>query len=263
MIHLLTPVQANLCRRMLENMCHPVFLLFVGVILLAVYVCFKNSSSCMKVVALLTVSLLFLLSTPWLPKYLINRLQDAYHPIKQIDPHVQWIVVLGGGCNEIENLPLGEVLSASSMKRVLEGVRLKKLLPQATLLFSGGSMRGDAHYAVGERMHEFALLVLGKTMQDEVENDSINTAEEVIKVREMIGDAPFYLVTSALHMPRSMQLFEHAGMHPIPAPCDYIYFWDKESSLSLYIPGAYNLAYFNKVWHELLGLFWGRLRGIL
>lgn len=262
MLHWPTSMQAGLFRRILENLCHPIFLFFVCTIFLALYVFLKNTSWFAKSVALLTVFLLFVLSTPWLPEYLIYQLQNQYQPIKKVDTSVRWVVVLGGGVNEIEDLPVGEALTASSMKRVLEGIRLMQSLPQVTLIFSGGGAT-QRHYAVGKRMHDFARLILGSKIHDEVETDSINTAEEVTKVKEMLGQEPFYLVTSALHMKRSMQLFLHAGMHPIPAPCDYIYFWKREQSLPLYIPGAYNLAYFNKAWHELLGLFWGKLRGLL
>ncbi len=262
MIQLITPIQANLCRRVFENLCNPFFIFFLCVVILAVYICLKNSSWCMKGIALLTIFLLFLLSTPWIPAYLIHRLQHQYHAIEKVDPRVRWIVVLGGGNNEIEDLSIGEALSASSMKRVLEGVRLKEALPDATLLFSGGSIRGDMHCAVGERMHEFARLLLGSRIRDKVENESMNTAEEANKIREMIGQDDFYLVTSAVHMQRSMQLFQHVGMHPISAPCDYVYFWKKEQLLPSYIPGAYNFSYFNIAWHELLGLLWGKIRGL-
>ncbi len=262
MLHLVTPEQASLFRRIFENVCHPVFIFFLCTIFLAVYVCLKNPSWYARFLALFTACLLFLLATPWVPEYLINRLQDQYQSVEQTDSKVRWIVVLGGGVNEIENLSIGESLSASSMKRVLEGIRLRQMLPHATLLFSGGTIKGDTRYAVGQRMHEFALLILGSKIEDKVETDSINTADEVSKVKEMVGQEPFYLVTSALHMRRSMAFFVHAGMHPIAAPCDYIYFWKKEQLLPLYIPGAYNLAYFNKVWHEILGLLWGKIRGM-
>lgn len=262
MIHL-TPMQANIFRRLFEMICNPTFLFFLCVLLLAGYVWMKHASFFIRALSLFTVFLMLLLSTPFLSEYCIKRLQAPYEMIQDVNPGVRWIVVLGGGMNEVEDVPVAETLSLGSLKRVLEGLRLKRMLPQATLLFSGGAAMKGARHTVGERMHEFAESISGNGIKDEVESVSLNTAEEVIQVKSMVGQSPFYLVTSALHMRRSMELFKHAGMHPIPAPCDYIYFWNKEKPWLLYLPNAYHMAYLNKAWHELLGGVWGKIRGIL
>ena len=36
------------------------------------------------------------------------------------------------------------------------------------------------------------------------------------------GVTDFVLVTSPMHMARSLRTFEHEGMHPIPSPCQLV-----------------------------------------
>ncbi len=256
-----TATEANIFRRIFEMIWNPTFLFFCCILLLAGYIWLKQSAFFIRIVAFLTVFLLFLLSTPFLSEYCITHLQAPYHMVDEVNPEVRWIVVLGGGSNEIEHIPPAETLSLGSLKRVLEGIRLKQALPHATLLFSGGPALPDAKRSIGELMHDFAEFINAQRMEDKIESVALNTAEEVTQIKSMIGSSPFYLVTSALHMRRSLLLFEHAGMSPIPAPCDYIYFEDKKP-LFIYIPNAYNMAYLNRAWHEILGSVWAKIRGL-
>lgn len=51
----------------------------------------------------------------------------------------------------------------------------------------------------------------------------------------------FLLVTSAIHMPRAMQIFQDRGLHPIAAPTDYIIKQASEVRPSQLFPSAGNL----------------------
>jgi uncharacterized SAM-binding protein YcdF (DUF218 family) len=51
-----------------------------------------------------------------------------------------------------------------------------------------------------------------------IEEASKDTKDQARLIKPIVGTAPFVLVTSAIHMPRSMALFEKLGMNPIPAP---------------------------------------------
>ena len=51
-----------------------------------------------------------------------------------------------------------------------------------------------------------------------IESASKDTGEQARLIKPIVGTAPFVLVTSAIHMPRSMALFEKLGMSPIPGP---------------------------------------------
>ena len=80
------------------------------------------------------------------------------------------------------------------------------------------------------------------------------------------------LVTSALHMPRSVGVFEHQGLQVIPAPTDYYVTQaqgDQTQSTSLInkfydlLPSVENLSLTSRVMKEYIGLFVYRLRGWL
>jgi uncharacterized SAM-binding protein YcdF (DUF218 family) len=54
-----------------------------------------------------------------------------------------------------------------------------------------------------------------------IEGKSKNTRENTRNVKEIVEDKPFFLVTSAYHMNRSMKEFERLEANPIPAPTDF------------------------------------------
>lgn len=58
------------------------------------------------------------------------------------------------------------------------------------------------------------------------ENEARNTYENALYVRAMMIEKGMtlrvILVTSAIHMPRSLAIFRKAGFDAIPAPCDFI-----------------------------------------
>ena len=51
--------------------------------------------------------------------------------------------------------------------------------------------------------------------------DVRDTEDESLAVRRIVGNEPFALVTSAWHMPRSVALFRHIGLGPLPCPADF------------------------------------------
>ena len=79
--------------------------------------------------------------------------------------------------------------------------------------------------------------------------------------RGICKSEPFYLVTSALHMPRAMKLFLKQGLNPLAAPSDYPFYWESRNKFNQWAPHPYNLVIINTVWHEHLGRLWEKLRG--
>ena len=56
-----------------------------------------------------------------------------------LDRDVGWVVILGAGSRENQLLTPEDALDEAGLKRVMEGVRLARLLPGAKLVFTGGS----------------------------------------------------------------------------------------------------------------------------
>ena len=147
------------------------------------------------------VVLLYLFSFQPFSSLLLWPLERTYSPIQEasINREVKWIVVLGGGSKEDKNLTPEDRLSESSLKRLLEGIRLSRQLPQARLILSGGDFSGDIPVA---RVMREAALKYGLTPSRLVlEENSWDTHDEARLLKKTLGKDSFYLVTSACHMP--------------------------------------------------------------
>jgi len=204
---------------------------------------------------LLSVLLLFLvISTGWLPKCLTELLERQYPVVTKLNPQIKWVVVLSGGQSQVKGMPANSLLHSASIKRLVEGVRLVKSLPQAHLLLSGGGYGGDQPEAM--LLAELASWFAIPAQKVVLEKKSINTADQAKEIQNIVKNKPFYLVTSAIHMPRAMALFEQKGMHPIAAPTDFTFFWHDERWGKMFVPNTYNMSYLTIALHELLGRIW-------
>ncbi len=154
--------------------------------------------------------------------YLMLRpIESRYEPVSAAALHqeVRWIVVLGGGARGGTALTPEDRLEESSLKRVMEGVRLVRLLPATRLILSGGNYRGGPTEA--SVMSEVALDQGLARERMILETTSRDTRDQALALRDRLGHAPFYLVTSASHMPRAMRMFQRAGAQPLAAPTDF------------------------------------------
>lgn len=206
---------------------------------------------------------LYLLSTGWLPGALIYLFERQYEVVKKADPTVRWVAVFGGGhYEEYPGMPANEELTPISIIRLVEGVRLYRQISNAKLLLSGGPV-GDSP---GTDAGYLAIVASWFQIPKEnivLETTSLNTADEAIAIKKLIGNEPFYLVTSALHMPRAMALCRRQGLHPIAAPANQSFIWKNSHGLRMAIPNHSNISQFSAAWHEILGMIWGKVRGFM
>jgi uncharacterized SAM-binding protein YcdF (DUF218 family) len=149
-------------------------------------------------------------------------------------------------------------LGDASLKRLLEGVRLSRLLPQSRLVVSGGDYQGISPDAL--IMQQVALDQGVARDRIIVETASLDTADQATFLRDRLGQAPFYLVTSASHMTRAMRMFMRAGTQPIAAPTDFRAVWAPFHVIDFF-PQAGTLVNTEKAFNEYLGLLWGLVRG--
>jgi uncharacterized SAM-binding protein YcdF (DUF218 family) len=131
----------------------------------------------------------------------------------------RYVVVLGGGNGNTPGLSASNLLSTSALPRIVEAVRLLRVLPDAKLIVSGpGDARHDTHAVVLAKAAAALGIDRSRTIYIDQARD---TEDEANAVKRLVGDAPVALVTSAWHMPRSMALFRHAGLSPLPCPTNY------------------------------------------
>jgi len=246
---------AALFRHIIEALFNPfcIGLVVFGFLLICL---FFHNNSWMVFAGLLGIFLLLLLfSTGWFSQVITNRLEHQYPVVNSIDPGIHWIVVLGGGQQRHVNAPVNQLLSGQTIQRVVEGVRLYRQLPGSKLIMSGG---GESDVTTSESTHMAELASLFSIPHHDLilETASINTADEVVEIKQWVHQQPFYLVTSAMHMPRSMALCHKQGLNPIAAPSGYPYGkaqdWQK-----IIMPHPENLSRISSAWHEVLGWVWG------
>jgi uncharacterized SAM-binding protein YcdF (DUF218 family) len=127
-----------------------------------------------------------------------------------------------------------------------EGARLWKRLPGTTLVISSGSFTAEMvkrAWALG--VPDTAIIV---------ESEGRDTQEQAARLKPIVGNEPFILSTWALHMPRTLLIFEKQGLKPVPAPSDFLshvrpsprWFWPSTSGMVLT-----RIAL-----HELVGTLW-------
>lgn len=134
---------------------------------------------------------------------------------------VSWIVVLTGGEGWAEGRPITSDLSVSSSARLLEAVRVWRMLGErAKILFVGG-VGQPGRRAEAPLVAQAAMAIGVPPEAVDWEAASRNTRENALAIRERLGAARFILVTSAFHMPRAVAACRALGLDPIPAPCGH------------------------------------------
>lgn len=211
---------------------------------------------------ILGISFLFLFSCSPFAFVILRPLESQYRPVAQseIQKDIKWVVVLGGGSRASNWLTPQDRLGEASLRRLLEGMRLCSYLPEGHLVLSGGDYRGLSSDA---RVMRQVALQLGRPSAGLVlEESSWDTQDQARLVKKKLGQEPFYLVTSASHMPRSMALFRKAGTRPLAAPTDFHAVWEPLSLTSLF-PQVGALNNTERAFYEYLGFLWGRVKGYL
>jgi uncharacterized SAM-binding protein YcdF (DUF218 family) len=106
-----------------------------------------------------------------------------------------------------------------------------------------------------------ALFILLNVPKNSIIIDhSLNTFMSAVNIKKYLGNEKFILVTSAVHMLRSMVLFSREGLKPIPAPADYIdgyykdYYFPYSRTFTYYLPNTAVFMQSSAALYEYFGL---------
>ena len=236
--------------------------LLVGLLLLW----FTRKQKAGRIVVTLAGALLFLFSSHFFSIVLLTPLESRY-PALFTGPdacaavgssEVKFIVVLASGFSPEAGRPITIQLDESSIARLVEGVRLSKVLNCCKLVLSGGS---DSVASPARAMAQLAQ-DLGVGRQDMIlETQSRDTDDEARLVAPIVGQQPFILVTEASHMPRAMALFRKHGTRPIADPVDFRASHSQAIVPDEVFPSAAGLSGSERAVYEYLGLAWGKILG--
>jgi uncharacterized SAM-binding protein YcdF (DUF218 family) len=197
-------------------------------------------------------------------KPVLYSLERSYAPliVEQITPkirdQIRYVVVLGSGHVSDPDLPKTAQIGGSSLYRLVEGVRIYRLLPGSKLVITGGVIPDPVTNArvVSDVAHQ-----IGVPVQDAiVEERPSDTVEEARLLHGLLGSTPFVLVTSAAHMKRAVRIFQDFGMRPVPAPTDFIIKNRPGGAIESVLPNCGNLWISQRVIYEWLGEKWAGIR---
>lgn len=166
-------------------------------------------------------------------------------------PDVRYVVVLGSYYAPRDGIPVTGALDAEGIARIVEGVRLVRMLPHARLVASGGAPYGGTPSALG---YAELALALGVPPERVIRvTDPLDTKAEASAVVALLGSSRFLLVTSASHMPRAMRLMRDVGAQPIAAPTAHRVNPSSWTWAS-FLPSAVQLRKSERALHEYVGL---------
>ena len=193
------------------------------------------------------------------------RLEGRYPPLEERDgkPAVpgakpEAIVVLAAGHRSVEGKPTLSRLTRHGLARIVGGVDLWKHFPDSKFIVTGHPDETSAMRAVAQRLGVPADRIVEET-------ESRDTKDHPRKLKPLLGESPFLLVTSGTHMPRSAALFRAAGYDPVLAAVD-LQIWPTPGVYDPYRPGLFiprvaGLELTSTALHEIAGLAWSRWRG--
>jgi len=179
------------------------------------------------------------------------------------------VVILAGGAGSSgPSRPFPE-LELASWKRFWHGLEVYwKLGGRIRIIFSGGSSGIFTSGTGGAELARNYALTIGVPPQDFlIDNTSRNTFENGRETKKILqGLYPprtkpaIILVTSSIHMPRSILVMKKQGLKVIPAPADYLFNTLDFTPLS-FLPSATLFKYSSDCVHEWLGILAYKILG--
>jgi uncharacterized SAM-binding protein YcdF (DUF218 family) len=252
-----------------------VYPLGLGCLLLLAAIFLRKRQRWQTTCIVITLVLLFVGGNRFVSMALSRSLEWQYLPKGEIDP-APVIVVLGGGTDPAED-PRPGVEINSAGDRILYGAELFHAGKAPNILLSGGNITwldGRASTPAEEMSQIMKMLGVPESALW-LQGKSQNTYEDALYSGEILrqkGIHKIILVTSAMHMPRSVGLFQKQGFEVIPAPADFRVTKDEWAGLFepdilnqvvSFWPTVGNLSGTSNALKEYLGIFTYRLKGWL
>ncbi|NMB62761.1 MAG: YdcF family protein [Chloroflexi bacterium] len=246
-----------------------VYPLGLSLLLLLIALFFIGKKKNLKWLIALILLLLWAASTAPVANAFARSLEWQYRPLTDI-PTADAIVVLGGG-TEPAIPPRRSVEINSAGDRVFAAARLYREGKAPVLILSGGNIDWLSNNAStpADQMADMLSFLGVPSSALILENTSQNTYENALHTKAIMEEKGFdqvLLVTSAIHMPRSVSLFEKQGVSVIPVPVDYSVVENTTAPSTLDIilgllPSAGNLSTTTNALKEYLGIWMYTLQG--
>jgi uncharacterized SAM-binding protein YcdF (DUF218 family) len=197
--------------------------------------------------------------------YLAHALETRF-PVPSLPGKVDGIILLAGSERPAVSQEYGEPQTGSHGSRYITALRLADRHPSARVVFTGGA-RSEPGKGTLETQAAVAAAILGQVGLDPArvvfDEQSRDTCDHPRNVHALVQPQPgetWVVVTSAMHMPRTVACFRAAEWGDvIPYPTDFkvvLGGWDAGT-----VQVADNLALLDAALHEWIGLAYYRLTG--
>ena len=232
---------------------------------------YSQLSSLSMVLALVV---LWLGSNGWVSNYLVASLE--WQNIPKNIPQAEAIVLLGGATKP-PSYPRSMPDISEKGDRIIYSAKLYKYGKAPLIIAAGGRIswrRGGGGQSEAEDMQQL-LEFIGVPAEAIIqEPNSLNTHENAVNVKKILkkkGIKKILLVTSAIHMPRSLLIFKKQEIDAIAAPTDFLISRKNLNGLTSstqsivlnLIPNAHHLEKTTRSLKEYIGMFVYRLKGWL
>lgn len=188
-------------------------------------------------------------------------LEQSYPPLNHPNPTlaVSHIFVLGCQHSDQDQLPITSQLAECSLARLSEGIRLWHQQPHAVLHLSGHlAAKRQPHTKIAE---QYALAMGVSAEKIRLHPAPSNTQQETAVLIRELPNEPVAVVTSAMHMPRTMRWLQHyadpARMQTLyAAPTDHQNTRREDATYPLYLwlPSLSALQSFYYLQYESMAL---------
>ncbi|KYC36652.1 hypothetical protein WA1_44000 [Scytonema hofmannii PCC 7110] len=220
----------------------------------------------------LSLVVLLVSSNSWVARTLVRSLE--WQNVPGGIPNAEAIVVLGGATKSAF-FPRPTVDLNEAGDRVIYAAQLYLQKKAPVIVLSGGRIdwRGSGSSESGDMAK--VLSSIGIPAEALVqEPESLNTYQNAVNVKKVLesrGIRRVLLVTSAMHMPRSLLIFKRQGIDAIPAPTDFLVSEGELQELSSspksailnLLPSVDNLEMLTAAIKEYVGIIAYGLRGWL
>jgi uncharacterized SAM-binding protein YcdF (DUF218 family) len=244
---------------------YPIGLTFLLSIIAIAFFLLKKKKIAL-IVLTTALSLLYLFSNPIVSHYLVRSLESKFSPPADF-PKVSAIVVLGGA--SVPAVPPRRYVETNQAgDRIMHGARLFKKGYAPYLVCTGGKIPfmydfpGSEALCMATLFRELwgidsAVILL----EDKAQTTRDHAPLVMAKLKEKNLPPTIIVVTSAMHMYRSVGILKKAGFTVYPAPTDYYEDINFNKNITKIFPEANSLLASTVAIHEYYGILAYKIKG--
>ncbi len=215
-----------------------------------------------------SIGILSIFSCPVVAHAIVRSLESKYDPPADF-PKVSAIVLLGG-CTKSPVSPRRYTEPSCAGDRMVNAARLYRKGYAPVIVSTGGKITFMYDYSGSEAQNmadfltETCRIDSSKILLEDKAKDTHGNATYTLELlREHGLNKDIILVTSAMHMYRSVKIFKKCGFTVYPAPADFREDKKVQKNIFAYFPNAEALSNSTDALHEYYGLIAYKIVGWL